>query len=68
MNFETLKEIRDNVGGHWSHDAKSNAESLFSACSEFKFIMLLIVPMRVLNYAKAFTKKLQSIATDVVNE
>ena len=46
---------------------KSNAESLFSACSEFKFIMPLIATTHVLNYAKAPTEQLQSVATDIVN-
>ena len=40
---------------------------LVSACSEFKFIMPLIATTHVLNYAKAPTKKLQSVATDIVN-
>ena len=39
----TLQSIRDNVGGHWNIDSQNLAWSLFNVCSEFTFILSLLV-------------------------
>ena len=39
----TFQSIRDNVGGNWNIDTQNLAGSLFNACSEFTFIVSLLV-------------------------
>ena len=43
MVMLTLQSVRDNVGGHWNDDSRNLATSLFSSCSEFSFVISLVV-------------------------
>ena len=52
----SLQEIKDNVEGHWNYDSCHDADGLFDSCSDFKFIMSLVVTKHILSYAKAATK------------
>ena len=56
----SLQEIKNNVEGHWNYDSCHDVDGLFDSCSDFKFITSLVVK-RILSYAKAATKKLQSV-------
>ena len=58
------QEIKNNVEGHWNYDSYHDADGLFDLCSHF--IMSLVVTKRILSYAKAATKKLQSATNDIV--
>ena len=62
----TLEEIKDNHEGHWNPDTCSEANGLFSANSEFQFIICLIVVKEIFFYMKPATKKLQRTETDIV--
>ena len=39
----SLQSVRDNLGGHWNDDSRNLAGSLFVSCSEFSFILSLVV-------------------------
>ena len=56
----SLQEIKSNVEDHWNYDSCHDADGLFDSCSDFKFIMSLVVTKRIRSYAKATMKKLQS--------
>ena len=59
------QEIKDNAEGHWNCDSCQDADGLFDSCSDFKFIMSLVVTEHILSYAKAAMKKLQSATNDI---
>ena len=62
----TLEEIKDNHEGHWNPDICSEANGLFSANSEFQFIISLIVVKEIFFYIKPATKKLKITEMDIV--
>ena len=61
----TLEEIKNNEEGHSNYDSISIAADLLFAF-DFKFIISLVIARSVLNYAKAPTKNLQGVETDIV--
>ena len=62
----SLQEIKSNVEGHWNYDSCHDADGLFDSCSNFKFVMSLVVTKHILSYPKVAMKKLQSAMNDIV--
>ena len=63
---EALSAIRDNTNGEWSSSAAA-ASSLASVCSDFNFIVPLVIVANCLAYVKPATIKLQSSHIDILN-
>ena len=61
----TLQAVRDNVGGHWNDDSRNLAASLFSSCSEFSFVISLVVAKYFLYFLLLLTSGLQERELDI---
>ena len=61
----TLQSVRDNVGGHWNDDSRNLAASLFSSCSEFCFVISLVVARYFLYLLLPFKSGLQERELDI---
>ena len=55
----SLQSIRDNMGGGWNDDSRHKAASLFSSCSEFSFLLSLVVTKYFLYLLLPLTAGLQ---------
>ena len=65
----TLEQIsKDEHGGHsgWNNDSRRDAAALFNTCSDFGFIVTLVVVQNVLSYTHAATVKLQRSQGDIL--
>ena len=62
----TLQTIRDNMGGHWNDDSRNLASSLFNACSEFSFLLALVVAKYFLYLLLPLTAGLQEREIDIM--
>ena len=66
MVVVTLQSIRDDVDGPWNDDSRKLAGSLFNACSEFSFIICLVVTNFLLGLLQPLTSKLQGREVDIM--
>ena len=65
----TLEQIsKDEQGGHsgWNNDSRRDAAALFNTCSDFGFIVTLVVVHNILSYTHAATVKLQRSQGDIL--
>ena len=65
----TLEQIsKDEHGGHsgWNDDSRRDAAALFNTCSDFGFIVTLVVVQNVCSYTHAATVKLQRSQGDIL--
>ena len=65
----TLEQIsKDEHGGHsgWNDDSRRDAAALFNKCSDFGFIVTLVVVQNFLSYTYAATVKLQRSQGDIL--
>ena len=63
------ENIYKNIGGgdsRWNEDSKKNASALLNTCSDFGFIITLVIAQNVLLYTHATTAKLQTSEGDIV--
>ena len=58
--------IKDNEDKSWNSDSSSEASTLFDACSNFKFLMALVVCRNIVGYTDHLTKKLQYMSSNVL--
>ena len=63
---EALSATRDNTNGEWSSSAAA-VSSLASVCSDFNFIVPLVIVANCLAYVKPATIKFQSSLIDIRN-
>ena len=61
----SLQSVRDNLGGHWNDDSRNLAGSLFVSCSEFSFILSLVVAKYFLYLLLPLTYGLQARELDI---
>ena len=61
-----LVEIKDNEDKTWNSDSSSKESTLFDACSNFKFLMALVVCKSIVSYTVHLTRKLQCMSSDVL--
>ena len=52
-----LEEIKNNKDKTWNSDFSSEASTLFDACSNFKFLMALVVCRNIVGYTAHLTIK-----------
>ncbi len=62
----TLEMIKINDVRHWNDDSCTKANGLYASCTNFQFIITIIITCNILNYTLEATRKLQRREIDIV--
>ena len=62
----SLEEIKNDTEWNWDRDSTYKANTLFLLCSEFEFVISLVVAKHLTDYTNPATRKFQYEANDII--